>query len=229
MNCKSLLAAVALLLLISPSRMTAQFEGIVESKNLTVDESDSPQEFMMTIWVASGVMRVHNSAIGTAPPTTIIYRNDKRAYWVLNEDEKTYIEVLQDAGNTGEVPDAGEGGKPVMKKTGKTKTILGYRCEQYLLRREGEETEIWGTKQLAGLLRALTAVAQAGEGESWSDELTKIEVFPLLARTKVDGRVVESQEVTKVEARKLSNDLFELPAGYRREVVRDNMQGPQQK
>jgi len=229
MNIKIRVPSVALALLLATSQAPAQFEGIVESKNLTVDETDSPQQFTMTIWMGKGVMRVHNTAIGSTPPSTIIYRNDKGITWILNEEDRTYIEVLQNGDGTGEMPGAGETGKQVLTKTGRTKKILGYRCEQFILRRTGEETEIWGTKQLSGLLRTLTSVTQSEEGESWTDELTKIEVFPLRARTRVDGQVVESQEVTKIEMRKLPEDLFNLPAGYRRELVRDNKEGPPEK
>lgn len=218
--------ATALLLAVEVTPAGAQFEGIVESENLTVDESDAPQHFTMTIWVGNGMMRVHNTAIGTTPPSTIISRNDKAVLWVLNEEEKTYIEVLQNAEEKGteQIPDAGP--KPVLAKTAKKKKILGYTCNQYFLRRTGEVTEIWGTKQLPGLVRALSAMTQPEEGEAWTDELSKIGVYPLSAKTKVDGNVVESQEVTKIEKKKIPAEMFELPAGYRRDIVRE---GPDQR
>ncbi len=223
---------IALLLLVLPVISAhGQFEGIVESNNLTVDESDAPQQFVMTIWVGKGMMRVHNTAVGTTPPSTIIYRNDKGVFWILNEEEKTYIEVLQTPEDKveGRIPDSGEGPKPVLSKTGKTKKILGYTCSQYFLRREGEVTEIWGTKQLPGLLRALTSVTQSDGSEVWTDELARMEIYPLVAKIKVDGNVIESQEVTKIEKRKLPKDMFELPAGYKREVVRESLDQPQEK
>ena len=202
----------------------AQFEGIVESKNLTVDETDRVQEYVMTICIGSGMMRVHNSAIGTTPPSTMIYRNDKGVFWVLNEQDKTYIEVLQnpEEEKAPAAPVDGKEKKPVLKKSGRKKKILGYLCEQYMVRRPGESTEIWGTKALPGLVRAMATVTggpQAEAGESWSDELTKMGVYPLAARTKVEGKTVESQEVTRIERRALSKDLFELPQGYTREQV----------
>jgi hypothetical protein len=224
---KSLLqVAVAFPLLLCVVRMPvfAQFEGIVESRNLTVDETDKPQQFSMMMWIGKGKMRVYNSAIGETPPSTIIYRNDKGVFWVLNDEEKSYIEVLQNpepAGNPG-IPGQTGNVQPAIRKTGKKKSILGYQCEQYMVTRPGEQTEIWGTKKLSGLISALATIlgaAQQGGEDSWNDELTKMGVFPLLATTKVDGNLIESQEVTKVEIRTLAAELFELPAGYRRESV----------
>jgi hypothetical protein len=224
-------AAFSLVPFIVRMPVFAQFEGIVESRNLTVDETDKPQQFSMMMWIGKGKMRVHNSAIGATPPSTIIYRNDKGVFWVLNDEEKSYIEVLQNPeprenaglpGQTGNV-------QPAIKKTGKKKSILGYQCEQYMVKRPGEQTEIWGTKRLSGLISALASILdstqQEGE-ESWNDELTKMGVFPLLATTKVDGNVIESQEVTKVEMRTLAQELFELPAGYRRESVEGGANPP---
>lgn len=207
----------------------AQFEGIVESRNLTVDETDSVQKFIMTICLSKGMMRVHNSAIGSTPPSTIIYRNDKGVFWVLNEEEKTYIEVLQnpEEGKDLTMPGAGKEEKPVIRKSGKKKKILGYSCEQYIVKHPGELTEIWGTKALTGLLKAMTSVLGATQpeaGESWSDELTKIGVYPLVASTKIDGKTVESQEVTRIERRTLARDLFELPQGYKRAKVEGGME-----
>jgi len=209
--------------------LPAQFEGVVESRNLTVDETDKAQEFVMTMWITMGKMRIQNGAIGTTPPTTIIYRNDKGVFWVLNDEEKTYIEVLQnpEEGATPARPPTDEPNASSIKKTRKTKNILGYRCEQYMVKRPGEETVIWGTSRLSGLVNALKLLLGAEQqeaGESWNDELTRIGVFPLSAKVKVDGRVIESQEVTKIEKRSLPPELFELPDGFSRENVSGEMQ-----
>jgi hypothetical protein len=96
---KRLIARIAfwLPLLIAGGHMNAnaQFEGVVESKNLTVDETDTPRTFSMIIWLGKGKMRVETGAIGTTPASTMIYRPDRGVFWILNVEEKTYIEVLQ--------------------------------------------------------------------------------------------------------------------------------------
>jgi len=111
-----------------------------------------------------------------------------------------------------------------MKKTGKTKKILGYRCEQFLIGQGEAETEIWGTKDLRGLSAALARALgeeRAGQGTAWNDELTKLGIFPLLANTRIEGKVVDSQEVLKIEKRSLGEDVFSLPGGYRKQSVGD--------
>ena len=46
-------------------------------------------------------------------------------------------------------------------------------------------------------------------------------VFPLLANTRIEGKVVDSQEVLKIEKRSIGEDVFSLPGGYRKQSVGD--------
>ena len=39
-------------------------------------------------------------------------------------------------------------------------------------------------------------------------------LFPLLSTTTYEGRMLESQEITKIERKSLDPALFEIPAGY---------------
>ncbi len=205
--------------------VVAQFEGVVESQNLTVDETDTPRKFPMTLWISKGRMRVETGAIGETPASTMIYRPDRGVFWILNSEAKTYIEVLQNPEQNSPATHLDGSDKPQMKKTGKSKTILGYRCDQYVVRRPGEETEIWGTKNLGELTKALDAVLgssmQQESPDEWSNELTKLGVYPLIATTKVEGKVVESQEVTKIEKLTVPAEKFDLPSGYQKESVQE--------
>jgi hypothetical protein len=111
-----------------------------------------------------------------------------------------------------------------VKKTKKSQKFLGYPCDQFMVTVEGVETEIWGTKKLGPLATTINRVfaGNGGEGgKAWEDEITKMGYFPLVARTRLEGRVVESSEVTRIEERSLPADLFEIPSGYRKQGVKD--------
>lgn len=153
----------------------------------------------------------------------MIYRSDLRVIRMLDDDNKTYFEVPQ--GKMKEDATAEGGGNPApVKKTRKTKKILGYRCEQFLISQGEAETEIWGTKDLRGLSASLARALgeeRAGQGTAWNDELTKLGIFPLLANTRIEGKVVDSQEVLKIEKRSLGEDIFSLPGGYKKQSVGD--------
>ncbi|HEX7574664.1 MAG TPA: DUF4412 domain-containing protein [Bacteroidota bacterium] len=196
---------------------------MIESRNTTTDALGAEQQYVMTMWIKGAMAKITTSATSTTPASTMIYRSDLRVIRMLDDDNKTYFEVPQ--GKMKEDATAEGGGNPApVKKTGKTKKILGYRCEQFLINQGEAETEIWGTKDLRGLSASLARALgeeRAGQGTAWNDEITKLGIFPLLANTRIEGKVVDSQEVLKIEKRSLGEDIFSLPGGYRKQSVGD--------
>ena len=211
-----------LLMVFSFGSLHAQFEGVIESSNMTTDETGAEQRCVMTMWIKGSMARITNSATANTPASTMIYRSDLRLIRILNEENKTYFEVPQGKSKDENSADAGE--PAAVKKTGKTKKILGYKCERFLIVQGDMETEIWGTKELKGLSASLAKALgeeSAGQGAAWNDELTKLGIFPLVANTRIEGKIVESQEVMRIDKRSLPEDLFSLPAGYKKQSVGD--------
>ncbi len=206
-------------------RMDAQFEGIVETRNLTTDELGSMQQFTTIMWIKKDRIRIQNAAFGNTPATTMIYRNDRHIIWMLNEADKTYFEMLQEE----KPPDPGSGrepglqDKPSIRKTGRTKKILGYVCEQVRLTRSEGETEIWGTKQLADLEATTSRVLgeSGAEGGGWMEEVAVLGLYPLASSTRIEGKIVESQETTRIEVKDLASELFDLPPNFRNQSMED--------
>jgi hypothetical protein len=214
-------AGILLFVTLALCPASAQFEGIVETKNLTTDEMGNLQQFTMTMWIKKDRIRVQNSAFGNTPATTMIYRNDRHVVWMLNEEEKSYFEILHE--EEAQEPGSTLEDRPKIRRPGRTKKILGYVCEQVLLTHAEGETEIWGTKQLADLEATTSRVLgqSASEGGGWIDEVAALGLYPLVSHTRMGGRLVESQETTRIEKRTVADDLFELPAGYQKQTVKD--------
>ena len=220
-----LVSLVTFLLLASIQVAHAQFEGIVESNNLTIDETGSPQKYVMTMWIKTNMVKVKTASSGAIPSSTMIYRNDKRTVWVLNDEDKTYFEIPQSeqAQNVDSIPKWPPPDDYEIQKSGKKKKILGYACEQVFIKRADQETEIWGTKELVHLFRAISKALgddRIEDANDWTDEIMKMGLFPLISSTKIEGNLVESQEVTRIEHLSLSQEMFELPVGYRKENPR---------
>lgn len=91
---------------------------------------------------------------------TIIYDQDNNAVFMLTEQEGEKMaiatsmesmsfpddeEVLDD---TDYEDDDQPGSEPVYTKTGKTKTIKGYKCEQYIMKDEGTRADMWVTDEM---------------------------------------------------------------------------------
>jgi hypothetical protein len=198
---------------------TAQFEGVVESHNLTVDEQGAEQRYVMTMWVRKDMVRVQIPALGEMPGSTVIYRGDRRTSWVLNDQEKSYFEVSfsQDVQQRSTVPEMDSTDRPVFVRTKKTRKVLGYPCEQLIVKRGESETEIWGTKGLAALTTVLegTLARDARGGVEYETQMiAQMGIFPLVSITRYGGKIIESQEISRVERKPVGPELFQVPAGY---------------
>ena len=199
----------------------AQFEGLVESKNRTTDETGILHEFDMKMWIKGEMVRIEISEIGDSPGSTVIYRSDIGLLWILNDRDSTFFEVKKVVGVRDSVPRFSDGSDPVLEKTGKKKSILGYRSEQFIVRSGETQTEIWGTKELDRLADAIAR----GLGEdvlgsgSWNDELTRSGIFPLTAVTRAGSGVWESSEVTSLREECLPESRFRVPSYYQKQSV----------
>lgn len=208
------------------SRAFAQFEGIVESQNTTTDELGRPQSFVMTMWIKNDMVRIETKGAST-PNSIMIYRTDLKKIWVLSEDERSYYEISRNYQEADVNPPGSTDGSYSIKRTGKKKTIAGYECEQFIIKRENEETEIWGTKKLSHLVSTLSKAlgADATNGaEGAITEVMKRGIYPLRSVTRVEGQLIESQEVTRIEPKALNTDLFSLPAGFKKQKGPELMQ-----
>lgn len=115
-----------------------------------------------------------------------------------------------------------------VEKTGRTETILGYLCEEYVTTERGETTEMWITDQLgsfaglgggnpmAGMMGGGAAAKPAAGG--WEQALKgRPGAFPLRVVSR-DGKGRETfrLEAKKIEPGSLPDSLFAPPAGYQK-------------
>jgi hypothetical protein len=109
--------------------------------------------------------------------------------------------------------------------TGKTDTILGYKCEQLLVKDKGTVTEMW----VASGLGTFMGMGSGGGGgglfggrkgsgpaaAKWEEALKGKGGFPLRVISRdAKGKESYKMEATKIEPGSLSDSLFMPPAGY---------------
>ena len=212
--------AVVLLLLWSVVPLFAQspahFEGVFETRNVTTNETGGLEEFTMTMWIKPDRVKISTGSAGSPSGTTMIYRRDRRVIWMLTTEDRTYVEMEQEEGPGEREPQPGTGEYRI-RKTGKKVKILGYVCEQVVITRRDERTELWGSKKLAHLKETLAAVLgtdRTANPADWTDQVDKLGFFPLRSTTRIAGRMVEEQEVTRIQETALVPEIFDLPSGY---------------
>jgi hypothetical protein len=214
--------AIAVALLMGAARASGQFEGIVQSNNYTVDDYGVGQRFDMTIWIRHDMIRVKIPSVGDTPGSTVIYRHDRKVSWVINDNEKTYFEVPFSDQSMEQKQADQHTDKSTVDRTKRTRKVLGYQCEQIILKRGETETEIWGAKGLNDLAARMdTLLGESGErGPGTETEvLRQMQLFPLVSITRSNGKIVDSQEVTRIERRSLDVNLFVIPPEYKKQTA----------
>lgn len=111
-----------------------------------------------------------------------------------------------------------------VEKTGKTETILGYKCQQVLVKDKGTVTEMW----LAEGLGTFMGMGNGGGGgpfgggrsagpSKWEQALKGVGGFPMRVITR-DAKSKETfkMEVTKIAPGPQPDSAFAPPAGYQK-------------
>ncbi len=112
-----------------------------------------------------------------------------------------------------------------LKVTGKTDTILGYKCNQMLItdKSSGAVTEVWMAEGL-GVFMGLGSGGGGGgpfggrkqaAAAKWEEALKGKAGYPLrISSNGVNGKGAFKMETTKIEPGSLPDSLFAPPAGY---------------
>lgn len=141
--------------------------------------------------------------IDTRTRSLTMVRDEAKMYFEMNMDQM----ALPPSVNEAEVS---------VTKTGKKETILGYPCEQMIIKQEDRNAELWVTKGLGKFVQ----VNMSPRGESpmmkkLEKELIDEGYFPLRLIT-VQGSEKIVMEVVKIEKKSLGDEMFAVPAGYQK-------------
>ena len=116
---------------------------------------------------------------------------------------------------------AGKAKKASIKATGKKETIAGYQCEHYLITAEDGQYDACFSNQLGKFMAPMNPMMSSAKRGDVLSELGG-SGFPLKVQ-KVNGETV--LEVTKVDKKALSEEMFSIPAGYQRMDLGAMMKG----
>jgi len=216
MKSNSSIARLTLLLLLGGAFMQVSFaqigggrtpfEGMIEFKMQTTEQVQ-----YYNYLVKDGRIRAETSEPDDAAPIIIVDHAFKKIYLLLPQREQ-YVEIPNDLEAS-----AGPHREPTgLQKTGETEKISGYSCDQFLVKTEGGEIEIWATKGLgtAGTFR--TSISDPLPGSSpWQSELLAQGYFPLITIERdSDGEELTRFEATSFQKKSIIESLFRVPSGY---------------
>ena len=201
-------------LLLSVNIIFAQnnFEGKVKIKISAKD-----QNITMNYLVKDNNLKME---IGNGEETgSFIMKGNK--YLVLMPAQKMYMEIdkkmLENLPGIKSNKDKNSSKKININnlRTGKTKKILGYNCEQWIINDENGKVEVWVTNELGNFM---TMDGPMGEGYSpaWSSYLENNGFFPMLVITTNPNGESSKFEVVDVNKTSLSNSEFAPPSNYKK-------------
>jgi len=214
-----LLAAGTLLLTVASSYAASSFEGKI-ALAMTGEKGRSQA---MNYSIKGPKIRMDLNADGNNVAT--IMDMEKLEMTMLMAEQKMYMvhpikkPVEQAAAKAGE-------STAEIEVTGKTETILGYKCSQVLIKDKGTVTEAWLAEGLAAF-PGLGAPGGGGGGmfggkksanaAKWEEALKGKSGFPLrVISHDAKGKDVFKMEATKVEPGPLPDSLFVPPADYQK-------------
>ena len=110
--------------------------------------------------------------------------------------------------------------------TGKTETILGYKCSQLIVKDKGTVTEMWVAEGLGTFMGLgnggggggpFGGGRKAANAAKWEEALKGKGGFPLRVITRdAKGRDSFKMEATKIEPGSVPDSMFSPPAGYQK-------------
>ena len=191
-----------------------QFEGVIEMQMKDANQdSPTPMKYM----VKGDLVRMEMQS--PRGEMAMIMNLKERKTIMLMPQMNSYMERTMDSA----VQRPADAKKSELTKTGKTEKILGYDCEQYIIKGEKRETEIWAAKGLGTCTRHPMGGGRGRMGgggqmpEGWEDEIRSKGFFPLRTMTKnAEGKEESRMEVTKIEKKDLDASLFKAPEGWQK-------------
>ncbi|HZS12295.1 MAG TPA: DUF4412 domain-containing protein [Nitrospirales bacterium] len=205
-RCRILIFAVA----VSAAAALAHaesFEGVAHFKNSTVGRN---ADFDYFIKGDKARMEVEGEGHG-GKAAIIIDQAARKMLWLVPAQKMAMEMPMRDASErvTEKMKDAN------VERTGKTKAILGYPTEQLIAKTDQGDVEIWGAKGM-GFFAGMHGRPGA-EVPAWARDLQKQGFFPLLIiHHDAKGEELSRMEATKIEKRSLSDDLFTVPADFKK-------------
>ncbi|MBK7104317.1 MAG: DUF4412 domain-containing protein [Ignavibacteriae bacterium] len=197
------------------------FEGKVKFK-ITNDDDESN---LMEYFLKDGNFRI---SLFDDEDVSAIFLYAKENSFILMPEDKMYMnlnnslftklgDMIKDKSDDDDEKDKKEFNFENYK-TGKTKTFLGYECEQWIHKNEMDddsyEVEAWITDELGNFMLMENPMG-AGYSPTWGSSLKDKGYFPLQVITKnSDGEVVSTFEAVEINKQSLNNDLFEVPSDY---------------
>ena len=206
--------AVGTLLTASTTFAADAFEGQV---TMSMTSKGKAQEMDLTM---KGQMERMDMNAGGHEVGMIFDMNKREMIILMHEQHMYMVRPMPDVTKIAEKKSVESTAE--LEKTGKTETILGYKCQQVLVKDKGTTTELWLAEGLGAFMGLGGGNPMGGRGggaaaAKWEQVLKGTSGFPLrVISHDADGKESFKMEATRVTPGPQPDSEFAPPAGYQK-------------
>jgi hypothetical protein len=187
---------------------SAQFEGVIEFTKKSATDTTS-----YVYYVKGNTVKIDEiGARSKKVEGSFIVNMDNKTLTMLNHDRKIYMDQAIPATPVTK-------GKPEVKKGDGSKTIQGYKCQEYSVTNTEENTKItyWLAQDkftfFEKLLRQLNRKDKSSVYYLLLPDIKN--AFPMMStQTDLTGKPMVTLEVTKITKKEIDATMFQIPKGY---------------
>lgn len=184
-------------------------------------KSGKEKEVLIKYAMKGPRMRMEPEAEG-AQGMVMIFDAEKGEMMTLMPEQKMYMTMSIKGAMDAAAKKGSDSKGPELVKTGRTETILGYKCEEYTMTDRGTTTEMWVTDKLGTYMGGGGGGGMMGRGKNaspaWESLLkSKDGFFPLrvVSRDKKDKETFR-MEAKEVQPGSVPDSAFQPPSGYQK-------------
>jgi len=202
--------ALSFLLFITSSLSIAQdkFQGKV-----TFEVSDEGQNQQISYLVKGNKFLIQPENGEAAGQGSMIYDGDKKSMIIIMNEQKMYMEMPIDPMD--EISNNESEELDYFVKTGNSKDVMGYSCDEFEFKDEGKKGLALMTKELGSFL--FMDDPEGGESAQWQKEIMSEGYFPMLVKEKNSSGELETVfKVIDLKPMNLDDSMFSAPPGFKK-------------
>ncbi len=195
----------------SAPALAAAFEGEMDFK---VTEGKTGETALFTFFVKGESVRLHWKDASGRGAAMIIDNSRKKRYLLMDKDKK-YMEMPVEATDSDDIQSKEKKERNMQfSKSGKTETILGYRCEQWIGKDDKGDVEVWGASGF-GYFPGFQNSRKKAPKSAWEKEILRRGIFPLRMTEKyATGELKSKWEAARLDKKSLPDSTFRPPKDY---------------
>ena len=178
--------------------------------------NDGKSDIYVTYFLKNQLVRTEIAG-GSQRSAVAIMDFENKKMILLIKEMQMYMEAPLDSIQGASSPDLDKKPSINVEKSCKTMDILGYNCEQYIVKNEGgSESKVWATKTLGAFFPiGKMGKSKTASKEAWETLMANEDIFPLkVIQHSQTGDPKFQMTAESIEEKTVSDALFQVPVGF---------------